>query len=446
MKEGNLKIVGAVVVIFLIIFSIFAVTTRKEIEEINEDIEEVMNQPISVRILSDTSSGTNPLNVNFKPLVLNNKDQVEYHWEFGDGNTSNEKEPSHIFKESGVYSCKLTVKDGDTTITDSFNVTVFPNNPPKIKILTSSTTGFRPVTISFDAEVFDPEGEEVEYLWTLKYPPLYGYERIETYETKNFSKTFIRNGNYVAELTITDEAGNKVTDYEIIQVGKSQIEQMIQGLKFIFIMSLPPTLSIVWGAVGYPPKLIDYLEEHWLDWGPNMQKIALLILSKFLAIDYTPPIPKAELEVSEIEDIDLSGYVNATTGVVEEDVSISSSFTITNIDVSNVSKNIYISLYNPFSKIEGLNDDIEKEELIVGIKDDIQSNQLFYNGQYTNWEDCYNIEKLASGDEIKLDITVTLEEGGVFNKDTYPSKFYIYQEASLDKAEYIDEIPFTIIL
>jgi len=211
------KLIMFIVMLVTIVISIFTVvTTRQDIGVINEVIDEVKDQPLSARILADKSSGTNPLAVSFKSLILSNKGEVKYYWEFGDGNTSNEINPVHIYKESGIFSCELTIKDADTTTIDNFNVTVFPNNPPKIKIKCSKTTAFRPAKIDFDAEVFDPEGEELEYLWNLKYPPFYGYERTETFNTKSFSKTFIRNGNYVTELIVTDEAGNKVTDYEII--------------------------------------------------------------------------------------------------------------------------------------------------------------------------------------------------------------------------------------
>ena len=162
-------------------------------------------------------------------------------------------------------------------------------------------------------------------------------------------------------------------------------------------------------------------------------------------IDYEPPVPKAELEVSEITNINLSQYVNET-GVVEINVTSSSSFTITNIDPSNIAEYTYISLDKPYSEDQGLVDEIEKEDITVSLEVGPMSNKLFYNRNYTNWEDCYNIEKLAQGDSINLGISVTLKEGGTFIKGEYPCTLYLYQEKTLDKAELVDEIPFTIIL
>jgi len=35
----------------------------------------------------------------------------KYHWDFGDGKTSAEKEPKHVFKKLGIYTVQLTITD-----------------------------------------------------------------------------------------------------------------------------------------------------------------------------------------------------------------------------------------------------------------------------------------------------------------------------------------------
>ncbi len=445
MQEGNEKKIFAVIAVAIIVLAGFVLTTQKEIGKINESIEEIEDQPVSLRILVDTSSGTYPLTVNFKPLLLNVKDDVKYSWDFGDGNTSTEISPSYTYKRSGIFNCILTIEDGDSEIADNFNVTVFPNNPPKIKIKCSETTPLRPTKVFFDAETFDPEGEELQYLWILKYPRFFGIEKNDSYNTKNFSKKFIRNGNYVVELSVTDETGNKVTDYVIIQVGKSQIEQMYDGLKLLIIYTLPGTMELLWKLPFVRDPVSNFLDNHWLDWSPNLQNLTLAILS-ILHVDYDPPIPKADLGVSKIADINLSAYVNDTTGEVEAGSVASSPFTLINNDSLNTARSIYITLDNPYSEDEGLEKEIEVEELIVDLDVGVMSNKLFYNGEYTNWENCHNIEKIAPGDLINLGITISLREGAILTKGTYHCKLYMYQEKSLDKSDYVDEIPFTIII
>ena len=204
-------------------------------------------------------------------------------------------------------------------------------------------------------------------------------------------------------------------------------------------------MSFLWKLPFIRDPVTEYLDTHWLEWPQNLQNMTLSILS-IMNINYEPPIPKADLEASVIADIDLSTYVNDTTGEVEAGATVRSSFVISNNDSLNTARSIYITLYNPFSDVEGLVDEIEVEDLMVDLDVGAMSNKLFYNGEYTSWENCYNMEKLAPGDLITLGITVTLREDAIFNKGSYQCKLYMYQEKSLDKAEYVDEIPFTIIL
>jgi hypothetical protein len=450
MKNAYLKVLGVVVVVLILVFSIFAFTTQKEIAEINEVIEEIEEQPLSVRILSDASSGTSPLIVSFKPMVLNSKNEVEYYWEFGDGNTSTEQNPTHVYETDetyNIYNCKLTIKEGNTTMSDNYNVTIFPNNPPKIKILCKNTA-FRPEKLSFNAEVFDPEGEELQYQWTLKHPLIMGgYQHTETFTTESFSKLFIRNGRYVIELTVTDESGNKVTDYEIFEVKVSRAEGFVNSLIIAYTLTLPGQLDLIWNGLNGIIGLEDYIDNNWLDMSPQVQNIINAIIRLSAGrIKYEPPIPKADLLVSEITDLNLSTYVNDTTGEVAAGAEVSSSFTIINNDTINTARTVYVSLEKPFSEDEGLDDVIEVPELTVGLDVGIMSNKMFYNGEYTNWQSCYNIEKLAPGDLTNLGITVTLKEGATFTKGTYQCTLYLYQEKHLPRAEVVDEIPFTITL
>jgi len=436
-------------VIGLLVTTIFTVITQNEITSINEDIEEIKeltDKPLSVRILADITSGTFPLIVNFRQLTLNNKSKLDYYWDFGNGNTSDEINPTYKYTSSGVFCCKLTVEDGEKSVSDSINISVFPNEPPKIKIKASSTSDFRPAKINFDAEAFDPEGEELEYQWVLTHPPIMGfYENKDTFNTKKFSKLFIRNGNYILKLTVTDEAGNQVVDYETINIKVTRVEGLINQLKFLYTVTLPGQLDLIWGALNIF-GLEKYLDNNWLGMSPFMQNIITFIIQMSRSVDYEPPIPKADLVVSDIPDINLSSYVNDTTGKVEAGASVSSLFTISNNDTSNTARSVYITLDKPLSEKEGLEDEIEVEELTVDLEAGVVSNKLFYNGKYTKWEDSYNIQKLAPGDSIDLGITVNLEEDATFSKGAYNCTLYIYQEKYLKKAEFVDEIPFTIII
>lgn len=52
-------------------------------------------------------SGTPPLSVRFQNFSENNA--IKYLWDFGDGSTSTERNPNHVYTSDGIYSIKLNV-------------------------------------------------------------------------------------------------------------------------------------------------------------------------------------------------------------------------------------------------------------------------------------------------------------------------------------------------
>ncbi|MBS2212637.1 PKD domain-containing protein [Carboxylicivirga mesophila] len=60
------------------------------------------------------ASTENPYSFTFSTI---DKYVKEYHWDFGDGNTSIEKSPTHTYEQSGEYNVSVTVKgDGGETV------------------------------------------------------------------------------------------------------------------------------------------------------------------------------------------------------------------------------------------------------------------------------------------------------------------------------------------
>jgi len=432
------KIFFSCIIVVILINSIFFGIIEIQINTIAEKDDD--KQELEVTIIVYKSSGTPPLKVSYKPLVLNYDGEVKYYWDFGDGSQSNEKNPSYTYKEKGDYICKLTVKDSSREKNDSLNVIVFPNNPPKVKIV-CDTTANRPATIEFDAEVFDPEGEELSYWWVVKYPPFLGVEKNITSDQKSFSHKFWRNGMYVAELTVTDESGIFATDYEIIQIQPSQIEQIYGMLNFIILIKSPAIIGMIWSV--FEEQFSSYLDENWLDMPDTLQNLILKLLDFGNNIDYEPPIPQADLLVSDIGEFNHSNSINSS-GAVTTEVCISNSLVIENNDSINVAKNVYLTLKDPLSDNKGLPDEIGIESLTVSIDIGGISKQIFYNGEYKEFTDCVLIDNLANGDISTGEITVTMNiaDSGTFkNNEIYTCNLYVYQE----KADFVEAIPFEIV-
>lgn len=71
-------------------------------------------------------------------------------WDFGDGTTSEEENPSHLYSEAGIYSVSLTVTGpggGDTMVCDSCITVLDP--PPVASFLVTPTSGAGPLEVAF---------------------------------------------------------------------------------------------------------------------------------------------------------------------------------------------------------------------------------------------------------------------------------------------------------
>ncbi len=108
---------------------------------------------------SDISSGVLPLTVSFSDSSQG--DITTWAWDFGDGSTSTEKNPSHTYENAGSYTVSLTVSGlgGSDTITKENYITV------KNVIANFSadvTMGKAPLTVSFTDS---SQGEIDAWLW-----------------------------------------------------------------------------------------------------------------------------------------------------------------------------------------------------------------------------------------------------------------------------------------
>lgn len=131
-----------------------------------------------------------------------------YTWNFGDGGSSTEANPSYTFTTAGNYTVTLTVTDdGGETGTDSTSAAISdppPANAPPTADANgpyASTVG-QPVTFS-SAGSTDSDGSIVSYVWD------FGDGSIESGESPNHTYTAL--GSYTVTLTVTDDQGDTGT-------------------------------------------------------------------------------------------------------------------------------------------------------------------------------------------------------------------------------------------
>ncbi len=116
--------------------------------------------PTAVASANQTSGATAPLTVNFSSAGSTDPEgqPITYSWTFGDGTTSSQANPTHVYSSRGRYSARLTTSDGNST-TPSNVVTITVGNPPQPTITGPvDGTKFRAGdTITFSGQASDAE-------------------------------------------------------------------------------------------------------------------------------------------------------------------------------------------------------------------------------------------------------------------------------------------------
>ena len=118
--------------------------------------------PIVVADFDAPSTGCAPFSVTFDNLSLQ-QSQTTFLWDFGDGTTSTQFEPTHIYNIPGVYTIKLYVSDsltcnlGDSIVTE---ITILNNTNSTLPPVTNCNGEGTAIGIPFNP---DPK---LNYLWS----------------------------------------------------------------------------------------------------------------------------------------------------------------------------------------------------------------------------------------------------------------------------------------
>mgnify|MGYP001298772007 FL=1 len=97
--------------IFAIAMALFATSCTKECEEPTVAVVASFTVPSE-----PTTEGV--------PFTNTSTGADTYLWNFGDGTTSTEKNPTHAYEESGYYTIKLTASKGNVSATTTISTYV----------------------------------------------------------------------------------------------------------------------------------------------------------------------------------------------------------------------------------------------------------------------------------------------------------------------------------
>ncbi len=164
-------------------------------------------ETISSDFSSDITTGEVPLSVNFSESSVGSI--VNWEWDFGDGFTSTEQNPSHTYSMAGTFTVSLTVSDlfGSVTETKTDYITV-TSMAPMAEFEGTPISGNAPLEVSFsDLSVGSPDA----WLWD------FGDGNSST--EQNPVHTYILSGSYTVSLTVSDPIGSSMEtkpDYIVV--------------------------------------------------------------------------------------------------------------------------------------------------------------------------------------------------------------------------------------
>ncbi len=142
---------------------------------------------------SSVSSGNAPLTVQFTDLSQN---AAAWNWDFGDGASSTEQNPSHTYSTAGTYTVTLEASNANGTDSKSSTITVLRQPVPPVADFSSSVTeGYAPLTVQFT----DLSQNAAEWSWD------FGDGASSSEQSP--SHTYSAAGSYTVTLTVSNADG-----------------------------------------------------------------------------------------------------------------------------------------------------------------------------------------------------------------------------------------------
>ena len=182
------------------------VSSQKKTKENYITVREPVKPPVA-DFNATPRSGVIPLTVTFTDATTN--EPTAWSWVFGDGGTSQEQNPVHVYTVAGTYTVNLTASNtaGSSSKEKPEYITASPNvTKPKADFIANPTSGMVPLTVNFtDTSLNAP----TSWLWN--------FGDNTTSVEQNPVHIYTVPGTYSVTLTATNTAGSdSVTKPELI--------------------------------------------------------------------------------------------------------------------------------------------------------------------------------------------------------------------------------------
>jgi PKD repeat protein len=166
----------------------------------------------------------------------------EYLWDFGDGNTSTEKNPVHIYEQSGIYTVKLKVKNGNSTDEMIKSKIITVRSLLKADFEFEVISDFYPVEIKFKNTSL---GDIDHVRWHLLDTNKYSIDEKQISYEDNFNYNFQFDGTYPVRLTVYSFPFVDEIVKNIIISGKVSLDNKNIIFEQVFDTSIYKNTSII---------------------------------------------------------------------------------------------------------------------------------------------------------------------------------------------------------
>jgi len=171
------------------------------------------NRQPTVAPMADVTAGPAPLTARFMAMASDlDGDPLSYHWDFGNGTSSTEENPSAGYPTPGSYTAVVEVSDGrGGTARGELSISVTGGDAPVVTVAATPASGAAPLDVVLTAEAVDPQGDRLDYAWDLGDGSDATGTRVE--------HTYRAEGVRVATVRVTDSDGNVGTGTVTVVVG-----------------------------------------------------------------------------------------------------------------------------------------------------------------------------------------------------------------------------------
>ena len=181
-------------------------------------VDPATDTPPTAAFTASPTSGAAPLTVQFTDTSAPGSSAItEWLWTFGDGETSTEQNPSHLYDEAGTFSVALTVTTDlgtdESVQANLITATSGSGTAPTAAFSADAVSGNAPLTVQFADE--STEGTSPISTWT------WDFGDGSTSEQANPSHIYSTAGTYTVALTVTTLDGlDTETKTDFIAVGE----------------------------------------------------------------------------------------------------------------------------------------------------------------------------------------------------------------------------------